>query len=60
MKTVLVPTALADWTPETGFLGTKFSRPLISSDSIYDSFRRARNPGLTVLNAKKNGLIALL
>ena len=39
LKTVQVPTALADWSPEAGILGTKFSRPLIDSDSVEDSFR---------------------
>ena len=50
-KTLQVPTALADWTPETGWLGTKFSRPLISSDSIYDSFRKAINSRILFPNA---------
>merc|ERR1719419_586089 len=34
-----VPTALADWSPD-GALGTKFSRPLIDSDSVADSFSK--------------------
>ena len=50
LKTVQVPTALADWSPESGILGTKFSRPLIDSDSVEDSFRYGYKTKLQSVN----------
>ena len=50
LKTIQVPTALADWSPDAGILGTKFSRPLIDSNSIEDSFRNGFKPKLQSVN----------